>query len=97
MRYLIQNRKEFAITVLLFIVYAIVLVWAVWSIVHNEFDITNFVSIVASIISCFAWYFNIPTSEENCRHTGEMRQEKAEKEDGYVGEVMFEEADDDDI
>lgn len=97
MKYLIQNRKEFAITVLLFIVYAIVLVWAVWDIVHGTFDIKNFLSIVASIISYFGWYFNMPTSEENCRHTGEMRQEKAEKEDGYVGEVMFEEADDDDI
>lgn len=89
MKYLIQHGKELLITILLFIVYAIVIVWAVWSIVHEEFDIKNFISIIASIISCFGWYFNMPTSEENCEATGEMRQKKAEKQEDYVGERMF--------
>ena len=88
MKYLIQNRKEFAISVGFFVMTAISLVRAIMS-----KDITE--DLVATFIYAFfgvhAWYYNMPTSEENCRHTGEMRQEKAEKKDDYVGERFFDE------
>ena len=86
MKYLIQNRKEFAISVGFFVMAVINLVRAIMS-----KDITE--DLVATAIYTFfgvlAWYFNMPTSEENCRHTGEMRQEKAEKKEDYVGERFF--------
>ena len=86
MKYLIQNRKEFAISVGFFVMAIINLVRAIMS-----KDITE--DLVATAIYTFfgvlAWYFNMPTSEENCRHTGEMRQEKAEKRKDYIGERFF--------
>lgn len=86
MKYLIQNRKEFAISVGFFVMAIINLVRAIMS-----KDITE--DLVATAIYTFfgvlAWYFNMPTSEENCRHTGEMRQEKAEKREDYIGERFF--------
>lgn len=86
MKYLIQNRKEFAISVGFFVMAIINLVRAIMS-----KDITE--DLVATVIYTFfgvlAWYFNMPTSEENCRHTGEMRQEKAEKREDYIGERFF--------
>ena len=86
MKYLIQNRKEFAISVGFFVMAVINLVRAIMS-----KDITE--DLVATAIYTFfgvlAWYFNMPTSEENCRHTGEMRQEKAEKKEDYIGERFF--------
>lgn len=105
MKYLIQHKKEFFITILLFITYATILIWAVWSIVHGTFDFKNFFSIIMSVISYFGWYYNMPTSEENSVKTGEMRMMKAgtyadDEMQGIGDEDPFDEDegdDDDDI
>ena len=58
----------------------------------------NLVYQIASVVSNFvivacATYFNNDYTETACKHTGKMRQEKAEKKAGYIGEVFH---DDDD-
>ena len=76
MKYLIKNRKEFAISVGFFVMTAFNLYRAIVS-----KDITE--DLIAAVIYAFfgilAWFYNMPTSEENCIHTGEMRLEKEEK------------------
>ena len=47
-------------------------------------------AIVSAIVGALAWYYNMPTSEENCEATGEMRLRKAEKK-GINGEYFHEE------
>lgn len=88
MKYLIQNRKELAISVGFFVMTIINLIRAI-----RSQEITQ--DLVAAVIYAFfgvlAWYYNMPTSEENCKHTGLMRQEKAEKKDDYIGETFFDE------
>lgn len=83
MKYLIQNRKEFAITVGVFVTSAVNLIRAL------KHGIISEEAIVAFIVSLFAllgWYFNIPTSEENCIYTGLMREEKKMHDELYIGE-----------
>lgn len=87
MQYLIQNKKEFAISVGFFVMTAINLVK---SIRDGELTEDTIVAFVLAAFSLAAWYYNMPTSEENNRHTAEMRQEKAEKDPDYEGERFFE-------
>lgn len=92
MKYLIQNRKEFAISIGFFVMTAINLVRAIMSKDLSE-DL-----IIASVYGFFgvlAWFYNMPTSEENCIHTGEMRLEKALNKNGTDGEDFFEEFEED--
>ena len=89
MKYLIQNKKEFVITCGVFATFAVIIFWCVWDIIHGEFSIENMLAVIGAVIEGLAWYFNMPTSEENNRHTAEMRQEKAEKDPDYVGEKFF--------
>lgn len=87
MKYLIQNRKEFAISVGFFVMTAISLIKAIMAKEINEDLIIAF---VYAFFGVLAWYYNMPTSEENCEATGECRQRKAEKKEGYEGEVFHE-------
>lgn len=94
MKYLIKNRKEFAISVGFFVMTAFNLYKAIMS-----KDITE--DLIAAVIYAFfgilAWFYNMPTSEENCIHTGEMRLEKEEKKNpDHNGERFYtdEEVDD---
>lgn len=96
MEYLIKNKKEFVITCGVFATFIVIIFWAIWAIIHGEFSTENVLSIVAAVIEGLAWYYNMPTSEENDRHTFLMRQEKAEKDPEYVGERFFDEEDDGD-
>ena len=92
MKYLIKNRKEFAISVGFFIMTAFNLYKAIVS-----KDITE--DLIAAVIYAFfgilAWFYNMPTSEENCVHTGEMRLEKMENKNVEIcGELFYSDEED---
>lgn len=87
MKYLIQNKKEFAIAIGAVVMTIINLVQAIITGGVSQEDI---VAVVLAVFTMLGLYYNIPTSEENCRHTGEMRAEKAEKK-GVKGEYFSEE------
>lgn len=89
MRYLIQHRKEFVITLGILATILLVIVWSLWSLIHGEFDFKNLIAVAAAIFEILGWYYNMPTSEENCKYTGEMRQEKAEKAGKVTGEYFY--------
>lgn len=84
MRYLIQNRKEFAISAGFFIMTAINLVKAIMS-----KDVTEdlIVAVIYAFFGVLAWFYNMPTSLENSKYTGLMRLEK--KYPGDDGENFF--------
>lgn len=99
MKYLIQNKKEFAISVAAFVMAVINLIRAI-----KSHDITEelIVAVLVTGTTVLAWYYNMPTSEENCRHTGEMRLEKQQNKDSdIIGEDFSEseevETDDEDV
>lgn len=96
MKYLVQHRKEFAITVAAFVMAVINLVRAIRS---HEVTQELIVAVLVTGTTILAWYYNMPTSEENCEHTGMMRLEKAQN-NGYVDGEDFtdtiEEDDDED-
>ena len=50
--------------------------------------------ILSIVVLAVCYYYNNPTSEINCIKTGEMRQYKAEQAEGYDGERMFMEDED---
>lgn len=91
MKYLIQNRKEFAITVGVFVMTTINIVRAIMS---KEVTEECIVAFVLAGFTLLGWFFNMPTSEENCKYTGKMRLEKHKPDDG---EDFFEEVPHDDI
>lgn len=86
MKYLIQNKKEFAITVGVFVMTTINIVRAIMS---KEITQECIVAFVLAGFTLLGWFYNMPTSEENCVHTGAMRQEKAEKKEDYMGDYFF--------
>jgi len=99
MKYLIQNKKEFVITCGVAATFFIVIFWAIWSIVRGDFTYKNVLALIAQVIELLAWYYNMPTSEENNEATAEMRQRKLENDPDYVGERFFDDifvSDDDD-
>lgn len=89
MKYLIQNRKEFVITLGILATIILVIVWSLWSLIHGEFDFKNLIAVAAAIFEILGWYYNMPTSEENCEATGEMRIRKAEKTGKLNGEYFY--------
>lgn len=92
MKYLIKHTKELIITVGVFVSVALVVLWAVYAIINNTLSYENIVALVGVIFEMLGWYYNMPTSQENCEHTGLMRlakdQNKVRQE---VGENFFEE------
>lgn len=94
MRYLIQNKKEFAITVAAFIMAVINLFKAVKS---HEMTEDLLIAVFVTGTTVLAWYYNMPTSEENCKATGLVRLEKAERAYGESGgETFFDEPEEED-
>ena len=85
MKYLIQNKKEFAITVGVFGMTALNLGRAI-----KSRDVTEdvIVAFVLAVLTLLGWYYNMPTSETNSKYTGKMRLEKERPDDG---EDFFEE------
>lgn len=88
MKYLIQNRKEVAITIAAFVMAVINLIRAI-----KSKDITEelIVAVLVTGSTVLAWYYNMGTSEENRVATDMMRLEKT-KED--LPEDYWEEAED---
>ena len=91
MKYLIKNRKEFIISCGVFATFVIVLLWSIISIISHQFSYDNVIAIVAMLFEYCGWYYNMPTSEENCRHTGEMRAEKEYNKGIITGEDFYNE------
>lgn len=87
MKYLIQNRKEFGITLGFFVLMAVDLFN---KLKKGEVDPELIAKFIFYGFGVLAWFYNMPTSEENCEATGEMRARKAEKE-GINGEYFYEE------
>lgn len=83
MRYLIQHKKEFAITVAAFVMAVINLIRAIRS---HEVTEELIVAVLVTGTTILAWYYNMPTSEENSEHTGQMRLEKDQKAGLIFGE-----------
>lgn len=92
MKYLIQNRKEFAISVGFFVMTAISLVKAIMA---KQIDENLIIAFVYAFFGVLAWFYNMPTSEENCEATGEMRLKKKQKKGKIDGENFIEEGDED--
>lgn len=89
MKYLIQNRKEFAISVGFFVMTIVELIKAIMS--KNVTEELIMWSVYAFLSIC-AWYYNMPTSEENCIATGEMRMMKEQNKGNFDGEDFTDEA-----
>lgn len=92
MKYLIQHRKEFAITVAAFVMAIINLVRAIRS---HEVTQELIVAVLVTGTTILAWYYNMPTSEENTEHTGAMRLEKMQNNGIIDGEDFTDEYDED--
>ena len=90
MKYLIQNRKEFAISVGFFFMTALNLYKAIRS---KDMTEDVIVAVVYALFGVLAWFYNMPTSEENCNHTGAMRLEKEQRKGFINGENFIEEID----
>ena len=89
MKYLIQNRKEFAISVGFFVMTIISLVRAIKS---KDMTEDVIVAVVYAFFGVLAWFYNMPTSKENCEHTGQMRLEKEQNQGKITGEDFTDEA-----
>ena len=87
MKYLIQNRKEFAISIGFFVMTAINLVKAIMS---KDLSEDLLVAAIYGFFGVLAWFYNMPTSEENCVHTGMMRLEKEQNKGQFDGENFTE-------
>ena len=87
MKYLIQNRKEFAISIGFFVMTAINLIKAIMS---KDLSEDLIVAVIYGFFGVLAWFYNMPTSEENCVHTGMMRLEKEQNKGQFDGEDFME-------
>lgn len=87
MKYLVQNRKEFTITIVALIV-AIADILKVIGLDIPDVSEEYLLAIVSAIMGVLVWFYNMPTSKENCEATGEMRLRKAEKK-GTNGEQFY--------
>ena len=85
MKYLIKHKKELAISVGVFVMTLINLIRAIMA---KEITEECVVAFVLAFFTLLGWYYNMPTSEENCEATGEMRAKKAEKK-GINGEYFY--------
>lgn len=91
MKYLFQNKKEFIISLFVFATVILVVFWAVWAIIQGNLSYENIIALIGAVFEMLGWYYNMPTSEENCRHTGEMRLEKAQHNYQFDGENFIDE------
>ncbi len=88
MKYLIQHRKEFAISVGFFVMVVISLIKAI---MQKEINEDLIIAVVYGFFGVLAWFYNMPTSEENCEATGEMRLKKKQKKGKIDGENFIDE------
>lgn len=85
MKYLIQNRKEFTITIAALLV-AIFDVLKVLGVDVPNVSEEYILTIVSAFMGVLIWFYNMPTSRENCEHTGQMRLEKKQNKGVIDGE-----------
>ena len=85
MKYLVQNKKEFIATVVAIIV-GIANILKGFGIVDFDVNVESITAVVTVIVGGIIWYFNMPTSKENCEHTGAMRLEKQQNKGIITGE-----------
>lgn len=98
MKYLIKHTKELIITLGVFISAALVIAWAVTAIIRNELSYENIVALLGVIFEMLGWYYNMPTSKENCEHTGLMRLAKNQNNvKQEIGENFFDEIEDEEV
>lgn len=91
MRYLIKNKKEFVISLFVFATVVLVIFWAVWAIIQNNLSYENIIALIGAVFEMLGWYYNMPTSKENCEMTGEMRLKKKQNKGIIEGEDFIEE------
>lgn len=89
MKYLIKNKKEFAISVGVFVMTAINVVRAI---ISHEITEELIIAFVLALFTILGWFYNMPTSKENCEHTGAMRLEKEQAKGIITGEDFTDEA-----
>ena len=89
MKYLIKHKKEFAISIGVFVMTIINLIKAI-----KTGDIAEdvIVAFVLALFTILGWFYNMPTSKENCEHTGAMRLEKEQAKGIITGEDFTDEA-----
>ena len=85
MKYLVQNKKEFIATVVAVIV-GVANILKGFGIVDFDVNVESITAVVTVIVGGIIWYFNMPTSKENCEHTGAMRLEKQQNKGIITGE-----------
>ena len=90
MKYLIKHKKEFTITVVALIV-AIADMLKVFG-VDMPIDKASVYAVVSAVMGVLVWFYNMPTSKENCEHTGAMRLEKEQAKGIITGEDFTDEA-----
>ena len=89
MRYLIQYKKEFAITIGVFASILHIIVWDIWSMIHGQLTYENLIASLGGLVEVMAWWTNMPTSEANALATAQMRYEKAELKRGEMAGEDF--------
>ena len=89
MKYLIKNKKEFAIAIGAVVMTAINLVRAI---ISGELSEDMIITFILAVFTMLGLYYNMPTSKENCEHTGAMRLEKEQNKGKITGENFTDEA-----
>lgn len=92
MKYLVQNRKECTMTIVALVVAILDFLKVFFGIDFGIAD-EQVLAVVSGLMGVLVWYYNMPTSLENCIHTGEMRAEKAERAGKCVGEKFYSDED----
>lgn len=92
MKYLVQNRKECTMTIVALVVAILDFLKVFFGVDFGIAD-EQVLAVVSSIMGVLVWYYNMPTSLENCIHTGEMRAEKAERKGKCEGEKFYSDED----
>ena len=92
MKYLVQNRKECTMTIVALVVAILDFLKVFFGVDFGIAD-EQVLAVVSSIMGVLVWYYNMPTSLENCEATGEMRARKAERMNRCKGEKFYSDED----
>lgn len=92
MKYLVQNRKECTMTIVALVVAILDFLKVFFGVDFGIAD-EQVLAVVSSIMGVLVWYYNMPTSLENCEATGEMRARKAERKGKCEGEKFYSDED----
>ena len=93
MKYLLQN-KDAAVRTIVALIIAIMDLLKVLGVDIPNFSEEYILWVVSVAMGWIVWYYNTPTSEENSRHTGMMREEKRQRKGIITGENFLDEGED---